>query len=58
MAKDSGKRLTHEEIRTKVIEGMIRARKKLIEQKRRDDSYLGIWENGKVVRVKARDMEI
>lgn len=58
MAKDTGKRLTHEEIKAKVLEGMMRARKKLIEQKRKDDSYLVIWENGKVVKIRAKDMEI
>jgi hypothetical protein len=58
MAKDTGKRLTHEEIKAKVIEGMMLARKKLIEQERKDDSYLVVWENGKVVKVKAKDMKI
>lgn len=58
MAKDTAKRLTHEEIKAKVLEGMMRARKKLIEQKRKDDSYLVVWENGKVVKVRAREVEI
>jgi hypothetical protein len=58
MEKDSKKRLTHEEIKAKVIEGMTRARKKLIEQERKDDSYLVIFEHGQIVKVKAKDMEL
>lgn len=58
MAKNTGKQLTHEEIKAKVLEGMARARKKLIEQGRKDDLYLVVWENGKVVKIKAKDMKI
>lgn len=47
MAKDTGKPLTHEQIKAKVLEGMMRARKKLIEQERKDDLYLAVLENGK-----------
>ncbi|HYF33176.1 MAG TPA: hypothetical protein VD993_18755 [Chitinophagaceae bacterium] len=49
--------LTIEEIKNKIIEGNKLALKRLIEKKKRENSFLIFSDNGKIVKVAARDIE-
>ncbi|GAB3919086.1 hypothetical protein [Larkinella terrae] len=40
----------------KVVEGMRLAFKRLVERTKREDGELVVWRDGKVVRVKAKDL--
>ncbi len=50
------KKLTNSELRDKISEGTKLALHRLIEKKKREDGYLVFSENGKIVRLRARDM--
>ena len=45
------------EIREKILKGIALAYERLVEQKKKDDGELVFSENGKIVRVKARDLK-
>ena len=48
--------MTNEEIREKVLKGGKIAIERLIERKRKEDGYIVVAENGKVVKLYARDI--
>ncbi len=50
--------MTHAEIKDKGLEGGKLAIKRLIDRKRRDNAYLVVFEKGKVVKLKARDIKL
>lgn len=45
------------EIKTKILEGSKLAIKRLVEKKKKENSYLVISDNGKVVKVPASDIK-
>jgi hypothetical protein len=47
-----------EEITSKILEGMKLAFERLIEEKKKENSFLVFSENGKVVKVYAKDIKI
>ena len=49
--------MTFNEIKEKILKGGEIALQRLIERKRREDSYLVVSENGKPVKLWARDVE-
>jgi hypothetical protein len=49
--------MTPTEIKEKVLKGGKLAIERLLERKRRDNSYVVVSENGKVVRLYAKDMK-
>ena len=49
--------MTQEEIRDKVLKGGKLAIERLLEKKRRDNSYIVVSDKGKVVRVNAKDLK-
>ncbi len=50
------KELSNEEIRERILKGIEIAFEKLIIQKKKDDGEFIFWEDGKIVKIKARDM--
>lgn len=50
--------MNNEEIKDKVIEGLDLAFKRLVEKKRKENSYLIFSENGKIVKVMAKDIKL
>ncbi len=50
--------MTTLEIKNKVIEGSKLAVLRLIEKRRRENSYLIVSDNGKVVKVMAKDIKV
>lgn len=46
------------EIKAKIIEGNRLALKKLVEQKKKEDSFLVVSEKGKVVKVSAKNIKL
>ncbi len=49
--------MTHTEIKEKVLEGGRLAIEKLLDRKRKENSYVVVSENGKVVKLNARDLK-
>lgn len=45
-----------EDFSEKVLQGGNLAIDRLIERKRKEDGYLVVWQNGKVVKIKAREL--
>ena len=56
--KSNNEQLSNDEIFTKFLEGTKLAIARLIERKKKEDGYLVISQNGKVVKVKAADIKI
>ncbi|UYZ61789.1 hypothetical protein [Hymenobacter weizhouensis] len=50
--------MTHTEIRDKVVAGGQLAIQRLLDRKRRDNGYVVVSQNGKVVRVLAADIKL
>ena len=48
--------MTHTEIKDKVLQGGKLAIERLLEKKRRENSFIVVSENGKVVRINANDI--
>jgi hypothetical protein len=46
------------DIKNKILEGSKIAIKKLVDRKRRENSYLIVSDNGKVVRIQATDIKL
>ena len=44
------------ELKEKIIKGLTLAYERLVEQKKKEDGILVFWENGKIIKVKARDL--
>jgi hypothetical protein len=57
MEENPKKRLSNEEIKARILEGMALATKKLLEKAKKEDFYLTLYNNGKMTKVKARDIE-
>jgi hypothetical protein len=49
--------MTQTEIKEKVLKGGKLAIERLLDRKRKDNSYVVVSEKGKVVRLKAKDLE-
>ena len=45
------------QMQDKIIAGLTLARRRLVEDAKKNDEELVIWRDGKVVRVKARDLK-
>lgn len=45
------------DLRTKILSGITLAFERLVEQKKREDAELVFSEDGKIVRIKARDLK-
>ena len=50
--------MTNTEIKNKVLQGTQLAINNLIERKRKEDGYLVVSQNGKVVKLRARDIPL
>ncbi len=49
--------MTQTEIKDKVLKGLKLAIERLLDRKRKDNSYVVVSEKGKVVRLNAKDLE-
>lgn len=50
--------MTNDELTKKILEGSKLAIKRLVERKRKENGYLVVSENGKVVKVPAKDIKL
>lgn len=46
-----------QQMQDKIKAGILLARKRLVEKAKKNDDELVIWRNGKVVRIKAKDLK-
>ena len=49
--------MKHSELREKVLQGGQKAIQKLLEKKRKDNSYVVVAKNGKVLQIPAKDIK-
>lgn len=50
--------MTHIEIKEKVLKGALLAIERLIDHKRRDNTFIVVSEQGKVVKLNAKDIKL
>jgi len=49
--------MTPEEIKDKILQGTTLAIERMIERKRKEDGYIVVSRDGKVIKIKARDIK-
>jgi ATP-dependent RNA circularization protein (DNA/RNA ligase family) len=55
--KSENRKKELEELGKKIMEGIMKAHAKMIEEKKINDEHIVVWEKGKVVKIKARDLK-